>query len=642
MKPILKLSSIVLQICFLLQFSYSQFAVQPNQISIRNDGVFVLNGQPFFPIMLSHELGASNFNSELKRSDGKLYGFNVINLHKQVNFMYNCYFNNGENCRNTISGDLTSGGHYTDILGNMNWQETWQGNANRIFNYLQNMTPDQTQNVYVLSDDYAFMTSTNSHFVQNCGSGSCEDFVVLDPITQTDRNNAIDRINQLAYQQNSKLIGFFSMDDANMMGTYLDGYPCSQQNGSYFSNYYFNNINQQVQELTNTYNYAKSVYPTSIVYMAAPPVFYPAALDINYWNNHSLSEIRSLWKNTAHNLAGATDVMYAMFFNFETWGANWRLYDGPGYPSWYLEHLNVMKNEILSGFDNNKAMLGGYWMDGENFLPQNDNNMPRKLKWATYVSLLKGATGLNFFGWHYKDYLRPYWDQTRYLVDTLANEKNLDELVFTKTNSGSIGHTLSGNNSQNISYAVYKTNNNNWNDYYLLVTNNPNGSLNGNAESNNMITITSNVTNYCYYNIKEVFSNNTVTPAGNHQFSYEFPWFGTALFHFTLKSPAPKNCVEERPQLNENNVPGEFYIEQNYPNPFNPETEITFGLPDNEFVSIVVYNTLGQQVKQLVNEQKNAGVHKVKFNAENLPSGAYIYKITAGNYTATKKMLLVK
>lgn len=654
MKPVLLLLSIFLISFLFVSNIFAQIGdAQTNQITIRSDGVFILNGQPFFPIMVSHELGGNNFDLELKKTDGTLYGFNIINLHKQVKFMYSCYLNNGENCRNIISGDLSSGGHYSDILGNMNWTETWQNNANRIFNYLNNS--DGSPNVFILSDDYAFMTSTNSHFVQNCGLPPCGDFVELNPITQSDRNQAIDRINTLASQSNSKLIGFFSMDDANMMGTWEPFTPpgCEMGPRSYYSNYYVNNIDQQISELTATYNYAKNVYPNSMVYMAAPPVFYPRAIDPEgYWGGVPLSEIRTLWKDAAHRLAGSTDVMYAMFYDFETWDWNWRIYDGPGYPSWYLEHLNVMKNEVISGYRQPKAIFGGYWMDGLNFLPFLNSEMPNKLKWATYVSLLKGATGLNFFGWHYKDYtpwdpriqqyvpIRPFWDYTRELVDTLANIKNLDELVFTKTNSGAIGHSLTGSVSQNVSYAVYKINN--WNEYYLLVTNNPNGSLNGIPEANNTVTINTDV-NLCLYDIKEVFSNNTVTPFGYHYFNYIFPWFGTALFHIKLKNPLPNDCPDEKPGKSENlNIPDKYFIDQNYPNPFNPSTEIHFGLPKNDFVRIDIYNSIGQLISTITNEFKNAGFHSIIFDGSNLASGVYIYKISAGNYTETKKMLLIK
>ncbi len=90
------------------------------------------------------------------------------------------------------------------------------------------------------------------------------------------------------------------------------------------------------------------------------------------------------------------------------------------------------------------------------------------------------------------------------------------------------------------------------------------------------------------------------------------------------------------------NVPAVYDLRQNYPNPFNPVTSIEFDLPRNEFVKLAVYNSIGQEVSVLVNGNMKAGSHKINFNAENRPSGIYIYKITAGDFTMTRKMSLVK
>lgn len=89
-------------------------------------------------------------------------------------------------------------------------------------------------------------------------------------------------------------------------------------------------------------------------------------------------------------------------------------------------------------------------------------------------------------------------------------------------------------------------------------------------------------------------------------------------------------------------IPTQYALTQNYPNPFNPSTKINFSIPQNEFVKIKVYNSLGQQVAELVNEELSAGNYSVEFNAENLSSGVYMYTLNSGNYSLTKKMLLVK
>jgi hypothetical protein len=88
-----------------------------------------------------------------------------------------------------------------------------------------------------------------------------------------------------------------------------------------------------------------------------------------------------------------------------------------------------------------------------------------------------------------------------------------------------------------------------------------------------------------------------------------------------------------------------FRLEQNYPNPFNPNTVITYEIPDNasgEFVSLRVYDLLGREAAVLVNETKPSGVYQVNFSASDLSSGVYIYKITAGSYSAVKKMSLLR
>ncbi|MEO1021107.1 MAG: right-handed parallel beta-helix repeat-containing protein [Bacteroidota bacterium] len=89
-------------------------------------------------------------------------------------------------------------------------------------------------------------------------------------------------------------------------------------------------------------------------------------------------------------------------------------------------------------------------------------------------------------------------------------------------------------------------------------------------------------------------------------------------------------------------LPEEFSLLQNYPNPFNPTTNIQFALPEAAIVRLEVYNMLGQRVTELVNERMNAGSHTVEFDASALASGMYVYRITAGSYVSTKKMMLIK
>jgi hypothetical protein len=89
-------------------------------------------------------------------------------------------------------------------------------------------------------------------------------------------------------------------------------------------------------------------------------------------------------------------------------------------------------------------------------------------------------------------------------------------------------------------------------------------------------------------------------------------------------------------------MPGEFALEQNYPNPFNPNTNIRFGVQNLGFVSLKAYDILGREVATIVNEELKAGNYRVDFDATNLASGIYFYRLTSGNSVATRKMIVVK
>lgn len=90
------------------------------------------------------------------------------------------------------------------------------------------------------------------------------------------------------------------------------------------------------------------------------------------------------------------------------------------------------------------------------------------------------------------------------------------------------------------------------------------------------------------------------------------------------------------------NVPDNFYLKQNFPNPFNPQTRISFGIVKAGFVNLKVYDALGREVANLVNENLKPGSYEVTFRGDNLSSGMYFYKLSANDFSETKKMLMVK
>lgn len=91
-----------------------------------------------------------------------------------------------------------------------------------------------------------------------------------------------------------------------------------------------------------------------------------------------------------------------------------------------------------------------------------------------------------------------------------------------------------------------------------------------------------------------------------------------------------------------NNIPIEFSLSQNYPNPFNPSTKISWQSPVSNWQTLKIYDVLGTEIATLIDEFKQAGKYDVDFNANGLPSGVYLYRLTAGSFTQTKKLILIK
>jgi|GEM_PF-5683953 len=96
------------------------------------------------------------------------------------------------------------------------------------------------------------------------------------------------------------------------------------------------------------------------------------------------------------------------------------------------------------------------------------------------------------------------------------------------------------------------------------------------------------------------------------------------------------------PYSGDNNLPATYELDQNYPNPFNPSTIINYQIPNNNYVTLKIYDVLGNVVKTLVDGYKTQGKYSVNFDASNLASGVYIYQLRAGNFISTKKLLLLK
>ncbi|MGB9664361.1 MAG: M1 family aminopeptidase [Ignavibacteria bacterium] len=108
--------------------------------------------------------------------------------------------------------------------------------------------------------------------------------------------------------------------------------------------------------------------------------------------------------------------------------------------------------------------------------------------------------------------------------------------------------------------------------------------------------------------------------------------------NYILKQITRDNLLE----VAETKMPDKFYLYQNYPNPFNSQTTISFTIPNDEFVSITIYDIAGNKLQTLLNKNLKAGYHSIKFDGANLSSGVYLYKLQTKNYQSTKKLILVK
>jgi hypothetical protein len=132
------------------------------------------------------------------------------------------------------------------------------------------------------------------------------------------------------------------------------------------------------------------------------------------------------------------------------------------------------------------------------------------------------------------------------------------------------------------------------------------------------------------------------TTTEQHEYSYIDRDITTGKYFYRLKQIDFDGTFEYSNEVEIEAAPSSFSLEQNYPNPFNPATTIKFNLPAKEFVSLKIYDLLGDEVAELLNEEKPAGSHSIEFDASGMASGTYFYKLQAGSNITTRKMILLK
>jgi len=134
----------------------------------------------------------------------------------------------------------------------------------------------------------------------------------------------------------------------------------------------------------------------------------------------------------------------------------------------------------------------------------------------------------------------------------------------------------------------------------------------------------------------------TFTPTQQQSYNCSFGIFNNSLTHLYLVGILAQGVLTGVSENYTNPIPQAFSLEQNHPNPFNPKTEITFGVPYTSAVNLAVFNIMSQKIATLVEGSMGAGNYHVSWNAEDLPSGIYFCRLTAGTTVLTRKMILLR
>ncbi len=176
-------------------------------------------------------------------------------------------------------------------------------------------------------------------------------------------------------------------------------------------------------------------------------------------------------------------------------------------------------------------------------------------------------------------------------------------------------------------------------------------SANGNSVTLNWTTATE--TNNKGFNVERMSGNTSWQQVGfvpgfgtstqQHSYSFNDNNLNSGAYSYRLIQTDFDGSTNYSDAVNADiSRPVVFSLEQNYPNPFNPSTKISYSVPEKSFVSIKVYNVTGEEVASLVNGIQSEGSHLVTFNAKNLSSGIYIARMTAGSFTSSIKMNLLR
>ncbi|NUM71719.1 MAG: T9SS type A sorting domain-containing protein [Ignavibacteriaceae bacterium] len=233
------------------------------------------------------------------------------------------------------------------------------------------------------------------------------------------------------------------------------------------------------------------------------------------------------------------------------------------------------------------------------------------------------------------------WNGTDlYIATESAQQKGNDVFIVISDSARNMGPAMWGKAGQVMGWSLFLGNEstNNWNGWFDhtagAAKNAAGGVLEGSVNLQNEFGY---IPNKLWIAVGQYGTNDNGTlngqvPSGNGNGNIESDEFYLFDFTFTSIKDDPSNGI----------IPASNYLAQNYPNPFNPATNIRFGVQNTGLVKLKVYDVTGKEVAELVNDVMQAGNYTVNFDASKLPSGVYFYSVTAGDFRATNKMILMK
>jgi PKD repeat protein len=388
----------------------------------------------------------------------------------------------------------------------------------------------------------------------------------------------------------------FDVSSGSDITFYLEGYRSNNSDGDNFT-FEYSTDDVTYLPLVTIASATEQTYSTSIPNTTSGTVFVRVSDTNRSWGNLSFDNI-------------TIDEMY-----FVTTGSGPQppVADFSGTPTSGVVPLNVNFTDLSSG-----SPTSWDWDFGDGGSSTSQNPSYTYNSTGTYTVVL---TVTNAYGSDTNT-------KTNYIAVSVAgNDIHVHDMVVTRVKSGPnySGRcvvTINDNNENPVSGATV----------YVIATGPTGGSYNGVAGANGTVTFT---------------TSGMKKPSGEWCFEV------TGVSHTTMTYNSGSNHVTSACEsgwlygdggvaINLNQLPGRFNLSQNHPNPFNPTTTIAYSLPESGQITLKVYNLLGHEVKTLVNGWKDAGDYEVTFDAEYLASGIYFYRLNAGEYVETKRMLLLK